>query len=194
MPCAWHLNLKNDLKLTLMMLQYIPDALSQFDGLNLQVIVLGCTSASFAANRPNINIPERYQYVKFISTFDAIIAQIKKTAAQNIMLFAPYDQYTINAEVELLNSYGINVAKSVSLNYVDEIRYIGEEQTYRYFLKMRSVECDAVLFSCTALYTLKVIRWIKAELDTNIPLLSSNTSIANTLNDLYQNYSRQGNY
>lgn len=163
----------------------IPEALSKFDGLDLHVIVLGCTSVSFTSSCTEIEIPKTYRRIKFITALDSIILQIKKIKAKRLLLFAPYDKCTIDTEVKLLVSYGVDVVKYVPLIYKDEIRYISAEQIYHTFMKEYSSQCDAVLFSCTALYTLEAIDSIKRGLRIEIPLLSSNNAISNTLNDLY---------
>jgi len=169
------------------MLLSIPNALSRFDGLDLHVIVLGCTSANFTGVCSDIEIPGAYRHVKFVTAFDAIVLQIEKIKAKRLLLFAPYDRRTIDAEVGLLESYGVDVVKHVALAYRDEIRFITAEQIYDVFAR-EYTECDAVLFSCTALYTLEAISNIKRELFIKATLLSSNTAISNTLNDFYKQY------
>ncbi len=168
------------------MLAAVPDALSKFDGLNLHIIVLGCTSASLACS--SISVPETYRQSKFITAFDAIIIQLNKIAARRVLLFAPYDKRTLAAEVELLKSGGFEVIKSIPLGYNNEIRYISTEKIYSIFVREYTADCDVVLFSCTALYTSEIIDNIKKRLDLKTPLLSSNTAIAQTLTDFfYQN-------
>jgi len=169
----------------------LPNALSGFDGLRLQVIVLGCTSVSFGNFCSSIEIPKAYKNSRFITAFDSIVLQIRKLEAKNILLFAPYDKGTIDAEANMLETCGVNVVKCVPLTYKDEIRYITTEQVYDTFEKEYTSQCDAVLFSCTALYTLEAINNIKTRLNVEIPLLSSNSAISDTLNDLYHEHHYQ---
>ncbi|MFH1547513.1 MAG: hypothetical protein ABIC57_03430 [bacterium] len=172
------------------MLSSIPDALSKFDGLDLHAIVLGCTSACLIDSCSDLEISAPYKRIKFITALDAILNQIEKIKAHRLILFAPYDTHTIQAEVELLQSHGVDVIKSVSLAYEDEIRFITSTQIYEVFVKEYTPDYDAILFSCTALYTLKAIDIIKRNLLIETPLLSSNIAISSTLNDLYcQHYS-----
>lgn len=170
------------------MLLALPDALSGFDGLKLQVIVLGCTSVSFGNLCSSIKIPKAYRNSRFITAFDSMIFQIKKIKAKNILLFAPYDKSTIDAEADMLEACGLNVVKCIPLTYKDEIRYITTEQVYNTFEKEYTSQCDIVLFSCTALYTLEAINNIKTRLNVEIPMLSSNSAISDTLNDLYHEH------
>lgn len=175
------------------MLLSIPTTLSRFDGLHLQLIFLGCTSISFVKGYRGVKIPELYRDLSLLSAFDAILFQLKEIQAQRIMLFAPYDASTINTEVDLLRKSGVTVAKSVSLPYEHEIRNIDAEQLYNIFLQEYIPETDAVLFSCTALYTLEAIAIIQSKCGTKTPLISSNTSIASTLNHYCQRYLAENN-
>jgi len=163
----------------------IPEALSRFGGLDIHVIIMGCTSISFTGSTSTINIPIKYKHIKTITTFEAIILQIQKIKAKRVQLFAPYDEGTIAREIDLLKSYGFEVIKSVSLPYSDEIRYISMEQIYNTFIKEYTPKCDTVLFSCTALFTLDLINHIKEYFKIETPILSSNIAISHTLNDLY---------
>jgi len=167
------------------MLVSIPEALSKFDGLNLHVIVLGCTSATLAGCCSKIEIPEPYRNLEFITAFDAVIFQIRKIRAKTLLLFAPYEQDMIEAEVQIFKSRGVDIVKYVSLPYQDQIRYITPMEIYDLFIKEYTPQCDAVFFSCTALYTLEAIDIIKRGLHIEVPLFSSNTAISIMLNDLY---------
>ncbi|HEC35686.1 MAG TPA: hypothetical protein ENI39_04030 [Anaerolineae bacterium] len=144
------------------MLLSIPKALSRFDGLSLHAMVIGCTSASFIRDHLRVRIPDKYKHLKFITAFDAILLQLQDANVKRTLLFAPYDKKTIDAEVELLQLHGIQVVKSVSLPYKDEIRYITPDQIYDTFM-IEYTECDAVMFSCTALYTLEAIETIRTQ-------------------------------
>jgi maleate cis-trans isomerase len=165
------------------MLLCMPEALSRFNGMDLHAIVLGCTSVSFAHTCSDVAIPDEYRAATLIMAFDAVIRQVKRLKAERVMLFAPYDKRTIDAEATLMVSQGINVVKRVVLTYESEIRFISTEQVYDAFLR-EYVDCDAVLFSCTALYTLELISNIQQEQpELRASLLSSNTAIARTLNE-----------
>lgn len=172
------------------MLLNIPDALSCFDGLDLDIIVLGCTSASFSTCSPGIEVPDAYKGSRFIGAFDSIILELKKIQAKTLLLFAPYDRLAIDAEAAALEARGLTVVRRVPISYSDQIRYITPEQVCDIFSKEYSPECDAIVFSCTALYTLEAIGMIKRGFRIEVPLLSSNTAISSTLNDLYHHCSK----
>lgn len=171
------------------MLSGIPDALSRFDGLDLQVIVFGCTSASLIESCTRFEAPEAYQHSVFLTAFDTIIFQLNKIQAKTILLFGPYEHSILSVEAGSLQQAGITVRKAVPIEYAGEIRHISADQVCRTFLRESYSKCDAALFSCTALYTLEAIRELRIARAIETPLLSSNTAIADTLNDLYENSS-----
>jgi maleate cis-trans isomerase len=165
------------------MLSSLPEALSRFDGLNLQIIVLGCTSAGFMGSHASVEIPESYGGSIFLTAFDALVLQLNRVQAKDVLLFAPYERRVIGAEVSSLVQAGMTVIKAVSIDYRDEIRCITSEQICEIFLQEYCLECDAILFSCTALYTVEAINTLRSTFGIKTPLLSSNTAIASTLND-----------
>ncbi len=169
------------------MMSSIPHALSEFDGLNLNCIVLGCTSVSFASACTRDGIPSEHNHQPIFSAFDAILHGIEKGKVRSLIVFAPYDVETLEGEVALLRSYGVEVIRGVALDYKDEIRYISEEQICSAVAREYRL-CDAVLISCTALYTIDVLRRLKRELRVNSMFLSSNTAIAELLNDLFHEH------
>lgn len=162
------------------MIASIPEALSRFEGLIFDIIVLGCTSASFYSDLNKIYRGNS----RFVTAFDAIIFQLKKLKAHKILLFAPYDATSLQREKELLERHGFSVLESVMLTYKYEIRYISAEYIYSTIIR-HYLECDAVLLSCTALYTLDVIKKIENYHPSLAPVISSNLAIARTLNDIY---------
>lgn len=170
-----------------MMIKDMPIALSKFDGLDLQTIVLGCTSASILATNNLLKIPKRYQGVRFISAFGSVIGQLSKLSAKNIMLVAPYDVKTIEAETNALKNAGVLVKKSVILDYDHEIRFIPPTNIIKIYLSEIISGVDAVFFSCTALYTVSAFLELRNSYNVKIPLLSSNTAIASEINDQYIN-------
>lgn len=168
------------------MLSGIPDALSRFDGLDLQIIVFGCTSASLMKACVRLEIPENYRRVAFLTALDAVVFQLKKIRAKSILLFAPYEHSLLTTMADALQLAGTTVRKATPIEYETEIRYISAEQVCRTFLREAHSKDDAALFSCTALFTLEAIRELQMALAIEMPLLSSNTAIADTLNDLYE--------
>ena len=168
-----------------MMIKDMPYALSKFDGLDLQTLVLGCTSASILETSKIIKIPKKYRNTRFISAFDSVIGQLTKLSAKNIMLFAPYDLKTIEAETYALKKAGFLVNKSVILDYDKEIRFIPSSKIIEIFLSEIIEGIDAVFFSCTALYTVSAFSELQSSHNVTIPLLSSNIAIAREINDQY---------
>lgn len=169
-----------------MMIKDMPYALSKFDGLDLQTLVLGCTSASIMETSKLIKIPKKYRDFRFISAFDSVIGQLTKLSAKSIMLIAPYDVKTIEAETFALKKAGFLVKKSVILDYDHEIRFIPPSNIIEIFLKEIIEGVDAVFFSCTALNTVTAFSELQNSHNVTIPLLSSNIAIAREINDQYK--------
>lgn len=169
-----------------LLLSDVPNALSKFDGLDLDAIVLGCTSASFSCpfKWENYYSPQSSP-TEMLSAFDTVTIQLRKLGSRKLMLFAPYEASILTKEVSALEQAGFGVIKAIQLGYDKEIRFISPSQICETFAKTYTGGCDAIFFSCTALYTLEAIDIIRQTCDPGIPLLSSNTAIANTLNDLY---------
>jgi maleate cis-trans isomerase len=171
----------------------VPGALECFDGLELEAIVLGCTSVTLDRLLTNVKMPKAYGELAFITAFDSIVLQIRKLKAKTLLLFAPYSSAMMNRESKMLTeTCGVSVVKCIPLTYADQIKNITVEQVCRTFEREYVSKCDAVLFSCTALYTLEAICRIKAQLDVRVPILSSNSAISDTLNDSYYTYCAGG--
>ena len=169
------------------LLDDVPNALKKFDGLDLNTIVLGCTSASIIDGCKSLEIPDNYRTKNFITAFEAVVSYIKKISAHEIMLFAPYESHVIDDEINALASRDIKVVKAIKIDYVNEIRFISPSDLYKIFLAEYSNRCDGVFFSCTALYTLDVISYLQQVQDVHTPIFSSNIAIAMTINATYEN-------
>lgn len=165
------------------MMASIPMALSRFDGLKLDIIVIGCTSISFT-NTSTLEIPQKYNHTPVVSVFDLIMLQLQKMGIKTLLLFAPYDRSTIDCQISIFNKNKITVLKAIPLHYKEEIRYITIDDIFDNFAAEFPIQdCDAVFFSCTALYTFEVFKKIKTTFDIKIPILSSNSVIVDAINN-----------
>jgi len=72
------------------MIEDIPNALSRFGELKLDLVILGCTSATITNEEKNLSIIWKNQKARYVSTMDAMVAQLRKYGAKKVMLFAPY--------------------------------------------------------------------------------------------------------
>lgn len=175
-----------------LLLDDIPNAITKFDGLDLQTLVLGCTSASVVNDGNDLVYPGKYQHIEKITAFDAAANYLKQKSAHDVILFGPYQEHILESEVKALNRLDVKIAKAVKINYDQEIRFISSIDLFKKFQAEYSPNYDAVFFSCTALYTLEVIRFIREMQNIQIPIISSNTAIALMLNNLYnQKYPSQ---
>jgi len=161
------------------MLDAIPSALSEFDGLRLDAIVFGCTSAEA---RYDFKVNQR-EGCKCFTALQSLIYAAKSVGARNILLVGPYDTLTMAAEKAILHRGGVNVLRAISLPYKDEIRHITSAAIVESVQKNFSSECDCVLLSCTAMYTIDAVAELSPLLPPDCLVTSSNLALAAQLND-----------
>jgi len=156
------------------MLDAMPRAMSAFDGLRLDAIVLGCTSAEarYELSAAHTNDCE------YFTALRSLVYVMKFFGAHRIMLVAPYDPITMAAERASLRREGLDVIKEVTLSYRDEIRHIPTSDIVHSVRSEFSSECDCVLLSCTALYTIEAVAALSAILPSSCLITSSNLAIA----------------
>jgi maleate cis-trans isomerase len=87
------------------------------------------------------------------------------------------------AERAILNREGINVIRDVALSYKDEIRHITTSAIVDSVQENYTSECDCVLISCTALYTIEAVAALSILLPPDCLVTSSNLAIAARLNN-----------
>lgn len=168
------------------MIKQIPSGIASFDGIPISAICLGCTSASFDNSFGCLKQNNKSSQIKFFTAFEAVIIKLKKLNAKKISLFAPYDLGTIKNLIKGLSENGIEVINSTQIQYKKEIRNI-RQQDLKKLLSMTEIKnVDAILFSCTGLYTMNLFKEIKDEFNLKTPVLSSNSSISDLINSLYR--------
>jgi len=167
------------------MIEDIPNALSRFGELKLDLVILGCTSATITNEEKNLSIIWKNQKARYVSTMDAMVAQLRKYGAKKVMLFAPYTKEMISSEISLLERFNITVSKAVRIDYFDEIRHIRPVDIFNTFMREYKSGPDAILFSCTGMYTLEAFKKIHRGINLSVPLISSNSAIGSIINDMY---------
>jgi maleate cis-trans isomerase len=161
------------------MIDAIPGALSEFDGLRLDAIVFGCTSAEA---RYDMLVNQR-EGCEWFTALHSLIYATKSSGVHNVLLVAPYDPFTMAAEKAIVNREGINVIRDVFLPYEDEIRHIATAAIVESVQENFSPECDGVLLSCTAMYTIEAVAALSLLLPPGCLITSSNLALATRLNN-----------
>lgn len=161
-------------------LRQIPSGIDSFEGIKLDAICLGCTSASFVDSFYEF---EDKSQIKSFTAFEAIISHLQNLNAKKIVLFAPYSIHSIQKEVQRLMEYKIQAVRTIQIHYEQEIRYITKNQLCDIFQNSKTDDVDAILFSCTGLYTMELFEEIKSDMGLSTPLISSNLAIVRMIND-----------
>ena len=161
------------------MIDAVPDALLQFDPINLDLVAFGCTSACFSfPKRLTGSLHFINSQTPCITAFTAIQSTLAHHKAQRILLLAPYEDHVTQKEVSALEESGVFVIESVSMGHADGIGEIGIEEVMDHFARFSTCDADAIVISCTALHTREVIDILKE--GNKIPIISSNSAIAAT--------------
>lgn len=167
------------------LLEGMPSALTGFDGLNLQLIMFGCTSASVLSKTIGPVLPSNYQDAALWTAMDSLVYQLNRLNAESITLFAPYENAVLNSQARMLEESGIRVRKTVQIYYQSEIRHISTNVICDALSKELKHQDDVAVISCTALHTLAAVRRLRVRFDVKMPLITSNTAIAFSLNDFF---------
>jgi maleate isomerase len=159
------------------MIEAIPPATFAFSRLPLDVLVFGCTSASFSYSEL---VAGRLQAASttrpFLTAFTAIEHVLHYFDARRIVLLTPYEGTITQAEVQAFTESGIEVLGASALGYRDGIGDIETDALLAAYRSCRVPEAQAIVISCTALHTLEAIRLLEAQ--AGVPVISSNTALA----------------
>jgi maleate isomerase len=160
------------------MIQAIPEATRQLKHIPLDVVAFGCTSASFSyPEKMTLFSGEKLgTMIPIISAFQAILKVLSYYGAERIILFTPYEEHITQLEVQAFADHGIEVLKSVSLGYSDNIGSIQSKQIMGALPSEWSGMADAIVLSCTALHTLTAIDELEKRF--GVPTISSNSALA----------------
>lgn len=159
------------------MIEAIPQAAFAFSRLPLDVVVFGCTSASFSFSElARSRLQAASTALPFLTAFTAIRHVLHYFDARRIVLLTPYEETITQAEVHAFTENGIKVLGSAALGYRDGIGDIETDALLAVYKTCRAPEAQAVVISCTALHTLKAICLLEEQ--ERIPVISSNSALA----------------
>ncbi|GGI27640.1 MULTISPECIES: maleate cis-trans isomerase family protein [Bradyrhizobium] len=147
---------------------------------NPEVIVYGCTSASFLEGLGNeAKLADRITMltgIPAVTTSTAVIEALKAVRATRVFMLTPYPDLINKEEALFLQHYGFGVEAVDSFFCADgrQILTISSADVASKVLSSREVisRCDAVFVSCTNLLVMDQIDRLEREL--NLPVVTSN--------------------
>jgi maleate isomerase len=149
----------------------VPAALGQLDRLPLAGVLLACTSVGFSGMTDNLPA--------VVSAFDALLAELRRRRARRIVLATPYPEPLTLREVSAFAAAGVGVLDHASLGRDDDLGTVPAADVVNLLDRLdRSAvaEADAVVLSCTAWHTARLLGDIHRRHDR--PVISSNLALA----------------
>ena len=143
----------------------------------LDVMALGCTSASFVNG---VEYEERLLKkmeletgVKCTSTSKSIIKALNSLETNRISLFTPYIDELNEKAISYIKENDIEIVnfKGLGLNTDREIDRLDLEAIYRSIKSIDTEESDAIVVFCTGLRTVPIIKML--ETDLNKPVITA---------------------
>ena len=164
----------------------IPDAWESLSRLPLNAVAFCCTSASIFDPRSMEELERNLSAIQLptVTAFTALIQQLKKLRAKSIILITPYVRAITEQEARAFTLEGFNVVNTASLAIDDGFDQVTSE-TLLSLVESVSQDSDAIVISCTGLYTRDAISSITSRFSR--PCLSSNSAIAQSLLDISSN-------
>ncbi len=154
-----------------------------------QVVVFGCTSASFVNGAEwTANLERQVAEVAgcpVISTAKAMTAALKHVGARRVAVLTPYVDATNQRLRTYLESAGLEVADLHGLSILDMYSHadISSEELEKAALGLDTSEADAVFIACTQLKSVDILARVEAKL--GIPVISAvQSSLWAALNEL----------
>lgn len=146
-------------------------ALGSLSHIELDAVVLACTSAAFTGGPP---LP-----AGITTAFDAVLAALTATAVTRVVLATPYPAAVTEAETIAFAEAGIDVLGHASLGLDDGYPLVTTDTVLALVDKLPQHAADAaqaVVLSCTGWHTLQAVAELEQRL--RIPVLSSNLAMA----------------
>jgi maleate isomerase len=153
------------------LLAAVPDAIGQLARLPLSAVLVACTSAGFAVTDASP--------VGVVTAFDALVATLRRLAAERIVLATPYPEAVTTREVAAFTDTGIAVTAAVSLGRDDEYAAVAADDIRSLIDGVDPAAvgtAGAVVLSCTGWPTLGLVPELEAA--TGRPVLTSNLALA----------------
>ncbi|MEU3028004.1 hypothetical protein ACPCBC_17150 [Streptomyces incarnatus] len=146
-------------------------ALDSLIHVELDVVLLACTSAGFTGGPP---LP-----AGLTTAFDALLGALAAADATRVVLATPYPAQVTDAEAEALADAGIDVLAHASLGQDDGYPQVATDQVLALVdgLPTHAVDAaEAVVLSCTGWHTLQAVTELEHRL--RAPVFSSNLAMA----------------
>ncbi|WP_231905080.1 MULTISPECIES: aspartate racemase/maleate isomerase family protein [Streptomycetaceae] len=147
------------------------DALDSLSHVELDAVLLACTSAGFTGGPP---LP-----VGMTTAFDAMLAALAASDVTRVVLATPYPTEVTEAEAGALAEAGIDVLAHASLGQDDGYPQVTTDQVLALVDGLPQHALDAahaVVLSCTGWHTLQAVTELEQRLRT--PVFSSNLAMA----------------
>ncbi len=160
----------------------IPDCADVIlEGVDLDVIAYGCTSASMVIGEERVfeRIHERRPEAKCTTPITAAFAAFRALNASNLAVLTPYRQDVNDQVASYIENKGFNVVAFGSFNEEDDNRAakISTDSIKRAAIELGELEnVDLVFVSCTSLRIAPVINKIESSIGK--PVTSSNHALA----------------
>jgi maleate isomerase len=161
----------------------IPEAWESLSRLPLNAVAFCCTSASVFDPRSMGELEHNLSAIPLPTTtaFTSLVRQLKKVKAKDIVLITPYVPTITEQEARAFSLEGFNVVNTASLAIDDGFDQVTPD-TLLSLARSAFQDSDAIVISCTGLYTREAISSITKLF--NRPCLSSNSAIAQSLLDI----------
>jgi maleate isomerase len=147
------------------------DALDSLSHVELDAVLLACTSAGFTDGPP---LPPG-----LTTAFDAILGALSAADVTRVVLATPYPAQVTEVEAEALADAGIDVLEHTSLGQDDGYPQVDTGQVLALIDRLPPHAigaAQAVVLSCTGWHTLQAVTELERRLRT--PVFSSNLAMA----------------
>lgn len=161
-------------------------ARASFTGIQLNAIIIGCTSLSFSRKTSDalFNCARRERWV---TVQDTIMASWHRKHLNSTYLFGPYGKDVLDQGASELERSGIPLADCYRIPYTKEIKDITTEQVVDYIINQNLPHSACVIVSCTALYSLRIPNLLELSGRSDLTVISSNGSIYDYITSIGKN-------
>jgi maleate isomerase len=160
------------------MLDYAEGAVQLLAQAQVDIVVLGCTAASFVRGpAQDLKISESLQKVsgiKSITTSTAVIEALKTMGIKKLSIMTPYIDELNEKENAFFQGNGFEIMALHGMNVEQSMRYpqITPEEIYHFGIEHYYPGSDALFISCTNIRALEAIPYLEMHLGK--PVITSN--------------------
>jgi maleate isomerase len=160
------------------MLSYAEDAAKLLTKVGIDIIIFGCTSASFITGLEGDKAIQqkiaRTTGVHTTTATTAILRALSATGRNQVALITPYHVSVHRKLEELLHEQGYTITTSATMDpdASKDVEGMVPEQIYRYVKANVDDNAELVLISCTTIRSMEAIEQL--EKDLQIPVITVN--------------------